>query len=70
MRKNKMIKLINDARNSYSEDDYDDLLNIMHPENYKDDEMEKIYEDQLGYNPLTYFDSRHLKKIYIPKFQI
>lgn len=46
-----------------SEDDVDYLLKLMQPSDDRD-EMGKVYDTTLGYNPINYFDEQYLKKAY------
>lgn len=58
----KFLDYINKTRNANSEDDIDELLRIMNPTDDRD-EMGRVYEDVLGYNPLQYFDENALRSL-------
>lgn len=64
MIKGKMFDLINNVRDSFDEDGYDNLMDLMKPDEFSKEIMESKYEETLGYNPLTYFDSESLKRVY------
>lgn len=64
MVKGKMFDLINNVRGSIDEDGYNSLMDLMKPDEFSKEVMENKYEETLGYNPLTYFDSESLKRAY------
>lgn len=46
-----------------SDQSFDDLTDLMKPEDYSREEMQETYEETLGYDPTTYFDRRDMKGI-------
>lgn len=58
-----LLDYINRTATASNEDDIDYLLSLMSPTDDRE-EMGQRYNDVLGYNPLTYFDERHLDKAY------
>lgn len=46
-----------------SDQAFDELADLMKPENHSRVEMQETYEEALGYDPTTYFDRRDMKDI-------
>ena len=46
-----------------SDQSFDDLADLMKPEDHSREEMQETYEETLGYDPTTYFDKRDMKNI-------
>lgn len=46
-----------------SDQSFEDLADLMRPEDHSREEMQETYEETLGYDPTTYFDRRDMKDI-------
>jgi len=46
-----------------SDQSFEDLVDLMRPEDHSREEMQETYEETLGYDPTTYFDRRDMKDI-------
>jgi len=57
----KALLYLNKTVHADSEDDLDFLFDLMKPTDDRE-EMGKIYENSIGYNPLDYFDEKDLRK--------
>jgi len=51
----RLLKYLNATRGASSEEDYSDLYAVLEPTSSAE-EMGEVYENVLGYNPVTYFD--------------
>ena len=58
----KSLKEVLDICNASGEEGYDNLFKIMEPTDERD-EMGPIYEEALGYNPITYYDVKDIEKL-------
>ena len=56
-----MLKFLGDTATASSEVDVENFLKIFHPTDDRD-QMGKIYEEQLGYNPVAHFDIQDIIK--------
>ena len=54
------LKEILDIVSANSEEDVDNLLEMMSPQNYTRSEMSEIMESGVGYDPMSYYDKRRL----------
>lgn len=54
------LKEILDIVSANSEEDVDNLLEMMSPQDYTRSEMSEIMESGLGYDPISYYDKRRL----------
>lgn len=54
------LKEILDIVSANSEEDVDNLLEMMSPQNYTRSEMSEIMESGLGYDPISYYDKIRL----------
>ena len=57
----KLLEFYNKTVHAESEEDLDFIFGILNPTDSKE-EMGKVYEDSLGYNPLDFFDKKTLSK--------
>lgn len=57
-----LLSYINATVSASSEQDVDYLLKIMSPSNDRD-EMGKLYDEILGYNPITHFDKEDIRSM-------
>jgi len=46
-----------------SDQAFDDLADLLKPEDHSREEMQETYEETLGYDPTTFFDRRDMKAI-------
>lgn len=58
----KSLKEVLDICNATEDEGYENLFKIMEPSDERD-EMGSIYEEALGYNPITYFDVKDIEKL-------
>ena len=61
--KNKYLEFIQKAATADSESDIDNLFTVFTPEGKSRSQMGEVYEDVLGYNPITHFDVEELSGV-------
>lgn len=44
-----------------SDQSFDDLVDLLKPDEYSREEMQETYEETLGYDPTTYYDRRDMQ---------
>lgn len=54
------LKEILDIVTANSEEDIDSLLDMMSPQNFERSEMSEVFESNIGYDPISYYDKKRL----------